>query len=99
MKVYRAYLCADSPCPHDRRFVHRLYFGCVPGTFSDRTGRARGHTQVPTTIDGLPWRVYLWDGGCDAAGVTAAAKIAEYERAQRVNGNELNRNLMNRNDG
>lgn len=64
----------DSPCPHDDRFEHRFYFGCVPKTFSDRTGRAKGFRQTETpnaypkvnhgvTCASTRW---LWNGGCDA---------------------------------
>jgi hypothetical protein len=81
--TYRVYLCGDEPCPNDPEFVHRMIFGhvCVPKTFSDRTGRAKGHRQTPTDI-GLPYPVSMWDGGCDAAGVTTANKLAEHARRE-----------------
>lgn len=88
--TYRVYIDGDGPdCPHDDRFEHRFYFGCVPKNFSERTGRAKGHRQTETTIDGLPWNVWLWDGGCDKAGVTAEKKLAEYERSQRAGGRKI----------
>lgn len=81
---YRVYVCGDGPeCPHDDRFEHRFYFGCVPKTFKDRTGRAKGHRQTLTEVPGLPYQVWMWDGGCDAAGETARRKVAEHSRASR----------------
>jgi hypothetical protein len=68
----------DTVCPHDPKFVHRFYYGCVPVTFSDRTGNAKGYRQTETEI-GLPWKVWLWNGGCDTQGITAAKKLADWQ--------------------
>jgi len=54
---------SDGTCPHDSRFVHRFYFGCVPADFSDRTGRSRTFTQRAPVPPAVRWR---WNGGCDA---------------------------------
>jgi hypothetical protein len=70
---------ADSACPHDPRFEHRVYFGCVPADFSDGTGRSKRRRQTETEV-GLPWKVWLWDGGCDASGDTARRKLVEHQR-------------------
>lgn len=83
-RTYSVHLCGDSACPSDDTFVHRPFFGCVPANFSERTGRAKGHTQTETAIDGLPWKVWLWNGGCDATGETALRKLAEWERRDKT---------------
>lgn len=75
-----AILDRDTICPHDGDFVHRNYFGCVPCDFSERTGRSRRFRQRETVVDGLPWHLWLWNGGCDAAGVTTQQKLAEGRR-------------------
>lgn len=54
------YICGDAPCPNDTDFEHRLYYGCVPKDFSDRTGLSKTHRQRQAS-DGL----YRWNGGCD----------------------------------
>ena len=60
---------ADDDCPHDPRFEHRFWYGCVPRTFSDRTGRAKGfhQTETPNAYPqpGKADTRWLWDGGCD----------------------------------
>ena len=62
----------DYRCPNDPEFVHRFYYGCVPADFSEVTGRSRTHRQ---TRHG---EYRLWDGGCDAAGVSLMAiKVKE----------------------
>jgi hypothetical protein len=58
----KIYLCGDSPCPTDDEFVHRVYYGCVPKTFSERTGRAKGHHNQKCAVEGC--YKYHWDGGC-----------------------------------
>jgi hypothetical protein len=79
---YKVYLCGPSDCPVDPEFTHETIFGgpsCVPRDMSLRTGRSKSHRQTATDI-GLPYKVYLWDGGCDAAGHTARRKIEEHNR-------------------
>lgn len=82
---YTVYIDGTSDCPHDPGFEHRMIFGyvCVPKDFSERTGRSRTHKQTETVIEGLPWKVWLWAGGCDAAGVTARKKVEEWERRDK----------------
>lgn len=56
----------DEPwtCPHDPKFEHDNYFGCVPKDFNQATGRSKTHRQIKTaTPDGARYR---WNGGCDA---------------------------------
>jgi hypothetical protein len=66
-RKYKVYLCGDVPCPTDDDYEHRFYFGCVPKTFSDRTGRAKGHKQSRCDVEGC--HRYHWDGGCNSVAI------------------------------
>lgn len=65
-------ICGPGTCPHDDRFEHDNYFGCVPKTFSPYTGRAAGFTQ---RHEGGRWR---WPGGCHAAEDRRSTHDAEH---------------------
>ena len=80
-----AIIDGQTPCPNDPDFVHEGYmYGCVPKDFSMRTGRSKTHHQTETVVKGLPWRIWMWNGGCDLAGVTAENRLAEYNRRDCV---------------
>lgn len=81
MARHISYVCGDTDCPNDPAFEHRFYYGCVPRDFSDQTGRSRTRRQTATAVDGLPWKLHLWDGGCDATGVTAQQRLEAHRRA------------------
>ena len=70
----------DGTCPFDPEFEHRFYFGCVPTDFNERIGKSKRHRQTRHTCGPLApsWQheVWLWDGGCDAAGKSEAARKA-----------------------
>lgn len=57
MARYHTYIC----CPHDERFEHDNYFGCVPKDFSPTTGRSKRFRQTKRG------ERFWWNGGCDAA--------------------------------
>jgi hypothetical protein len=58
-------VCGPSDCPYDENFEHDNYYGCVPKDFSPSAGWSKTYSQKRNAELGR----YLWNGGCDAAGV------------------------------
>lgn len=54
-----------SSCPNDPLFEHDNYFGCVPKDFNRRTGLSKTHHQTYMSTS-TGFRLYRWNGGCDA---------------------------------
>lgn len=62
-------------CPHDIGFVH------IDGACQPRSGVIRDRRRV--TVPGLPFPTMEWDGGCDAAGITADVRVDQFRRNTR----------------